>query len=203
MLLKNVFGTLLCLSALAGAAGCAKEPHVVDDNVPPVGDKLARTSRIFLEEGSNKKCQGDADCPSNELCHPERDRCFSSYPNPRMLDISLFKVEDRCMVANLYFPFDSAELVEDAKRWLQYDVRCIKSTDAKELVLEGHADSRGASDYNQKLSMERAESVKNQLIQAGLDLPIRVEGAGERQPARTGRSEKDYAFNRRVEFRLK
>jgi outer membrane protein OmpA-like peptidoglycan-associated protein len=52
------------------------------------------------------------------------------------------------------------------------------------------------------LSKRRAGYVKQLLEQKGLTLPVTVHGEGEHDPIRVGKSEQDYAFNRRVEFRI-
>ena len=199
-MIKRLFGTLACFCALTG---CAQKTRTVDDNVPPVTAKMETADPVFTDSAaSGKSCQGDADCSSSELCHPEGGRCISSYPNPRMLDMScLSKItKDQCKIVNLYFPYDSNELVPEAQKWLQYNVHCIKAIAPKELVIKGHADSRGSAPYNQKLSIERAEYVRGLLTQAGLNVPITVKGAGESMPLKSGKTEKDFAYNRRVEF---
>jgi outer membrane protein OmpA-like peptidoglycan-associated protein len=62
------------------------------------------------------------------------------------------------------------------------------------LQVEGHTDSTGSEEYNMRLSQERAESVKNALIQHGVDARrITAIGYGESQPI----SSED-AINRRV-----
>jgi len=52
------------------------------------------------------------------------------------------------------------------------------------ILIEGHADSRGSADYNQRLSQSRAESVKRYLID-NFALPeerFKVRGYGEIRP---------------------
>jgi outer membrane protein OmpA-like peptidoglycan-associated protein len=202
-MVKRLVGTL-CLSALIG---CAHEKPADTDAVPPVAGAMARTDPTFLEgKGKVGTCQGDADCALGEFCHPETERCNSSYPNPRMLDMTLTGPapgQEECAVVRLFFPYDSAELVDEALRWHQYNVRCLKSRKVTELVIEGYADSRGPKAYNQKLSVQRAEMVRGLLQASGITVPMKVQGYGERDPLRAGKSEKDYAFNRRVEFTVK
>lgn len=69
--------------------------------------------------------------------------------------------------------------------------------------VEGYTDSQGADSYNQQLSERRAESVKNLLIDQGVD-PSRIEavGYGEAQPVATNASAVGRAQNRRVEIKV-
>lgn len=74
----------------------------------------------------------------------------------------------------------------------------------KKVRVEGHTDSSGPSDVNQRLSENRAESVKNYLIRKGVS-PSRVEsrGYGEDRPKVKGEEPEANAKNRRVEFIVK
>lgn len=74
----------------------------------------------------------------------------------------------------------------------------------KKVRVEGHTDSSGPSDVNQRLSENRAESVKNYLIRKGV-APSRLEskGYGEDRPKLKGDDPKANAKNRRVEFIVK
>lgn len=67
--------------------------------------------------------------------------------------------------------------------------------------IEGHTDSNGDSDLNQKLSYDRANTVMNQLISMGID-PARLtsKGFGESKPVAPNDTPEGRAGNRRVEF---
>ena len=184
------------------ASACAHSPAAPVEKVEVAGT-LQKADPTFFQRDLESKiaCKADSDCPNGDYCHPEQLACFQSYPEPRMLDIS-FLPQPECKVVNVYFPFDSTELVPEAQRWLDYNIRCFKSRGVKALHIDAFCDARGTQDYNLKLSQKRGQQVKLLLEQKGLDIPITVHGEGEHHPARTGTTEKDYAFNRRVEFKL-
>jgi outer membrane protein OmpA-like peptidoglycan-associated protein len=71
------------------------------------------------------------------------------------------------------------------------------------VVIGGHADERGAEDYNQRLSQARASAIREILISFGID-PARLtaEGFGFSRPRAQGHTEDDWRQNRRVEFRI-
>lgn len=191
------------ITMLALTMGCAHKPAVVQEDTPQVTAQMQKASPVFVAEDSLRgSCSGDYDCATGDLCHPELGRCVANYPNPRMLNITLASssgAED-CRLVNVYFAYKSTELVPEAQRWLAYDARCLKARDAKVLILQGHADLRGTSRYNHKLSLARGQAVRQVLQQAGIDVPVYVRGYGDKRPLRNGRSERAYAYNRRVEL---
>ncbi len=79
----------------------------------------------------------------------------------------------------------------------------LKSRPKIKVVIEGHTDSRGSAAYNLRLSDNRAKSVRESLIERGVD-PSRMEaiGYGETRPIASNKSRKGRATNRRVEFNI-
>jgi len=72
------------------------------------------------------------------------------------------------------------------------------------IIIEGHASSDGSKSFNQKLSEDRANSVKTALVDKGAD-QNRLEpiGFGEEKPLKDNSSVKGRKSNRRVQFSLK
>ena len=71
------------------------------------------------------------------------------------------------------------------------------------IFVAGHTDSTGSDEYNMKLSQQRADSVKNALVQRGV-APQRISavGYGEGQPVGDNNTEFGRQQNRRVEVRI-
>jgi len=71
------------------------------------------------------------------------------------------------------------------------------------IIVQGHTDSTGSAAYNQTLSERRANSVKNALIQRGVN-PARITavGFGKNAPIADNRTEYGRQQNRRVEVRI-
>jgi len=71
------------------------------------------------------------------------------------------------------------------------------------ILVEGHTDSTGSESYNQQLSERRANSVKNLLIQRGVQAyRINILGYGESRPVATNATPEGRQMNRRVEIRI-
>ena len=73
-----------------------------------------------------------------------------------------------------------------------------------DVTIVGHTDSKGSESYNEKLSMRRATSVKEKLLELGLspDRIVGLEGRGELEPVSSNETEEGRAQNRRIEFNL-
>jgi len=71
------------------------------------------------------------------------------------------------------------------------------------IKIVGHTDSDGSDAYNLNLSLNRAKSVVNKLVELGVS-PTRLtyDGKGERQPVATNRTRNGKAQNRRIEAKL-
>ena len=71
----------------------------------------------------------------------------------------------------------------------------------KKLSIEGHTDDVGSDKYNQKLSDQRAASVKAYLVEHGIDAGrLASKGWGESKPIADNKTEEGKEQNRRVEF---
>ena len=73
-----------------------------------------------------------------------------------------------------------------------------------DVTIVGHTDSKGSELYNEKLSLRRAVSVKEKLLELGLssDRIVGLEGRGELEPVSSNETEEGRSQNRRIEFNL-
>jgi outer membrane protein OmpA-like peptidoglycan-associated protein len=71
-------------------------------------------------------------------------------------------------LGELHFRFDSAALMADAPNVLGQVVEFASAHPDTRIVLDGHCDPTGASDYNVQLAIRRAESVRAELERMGL-----------------------------------
>lgn len=112
-------------------------------------------------------------------------------------------VKKRLVLRGVNFDFDSAEIRPESRPTLDEAVRLLGDNRNVDVVAEGHTDSLGSAEYNQKLSVRRAEAVYRYLVNRGI-APERlsVKGFGETHPVATNDTEAGRAQNRRVELHV-
>ena len=105
--------------------------------------------------------------------------------------------------ADVLFDFDKSVVKPEGQSKLDDLSNKVRGINLEVVIAIGHADSIGSDEYNQKLSVRRAESVKAYLVSKGVE-PNRVytEGKGEKQPVATNKTAEGRAKNRRVEIEV-
>lgn len=124
-------------------------------------------------------------------------------PEPGGGERALSDNEMRVMSQQIYFATNSAHLTTASRALLREKAAILARNSSLTLTLTGHADARGPTDYNQRLSERRAAAVQRFLLELGI-APDRLtsEGRGEGEPAVEGKGESVWQRNRRVEFQI-
>lgn len=84
--------------------------------------------------------------------------------------------------SDVLFDFDKAYIKTEAIPALQKVAELIRTQGKGVITITGHTDSKGDAIYNQKLSLQRAQTIKDWLVQQGLNNEFIVEGKGETEP---------------------
>lgn len=105
--------------------------------------------------------------------------------------------------ASALFDFDKAVLKPEGKSHLDEMAAKLKSINLEVVIAVGHTDSVGSDEYNQKLSVRRAEAVKAYLVSKGIEANrVYTEGKGKKQPVADNKTAEGRAKNRRVEIEV-
>ena len=105
--------------------------------------------------------------------------------------------------ADAYFDFDRSVLKPEAQAKLADLVDKTKAVNLEVIIAVGHTDSIGGDGYNQKLSIARADAVKNFLTSRGVEKNrVYTEGKGSKQPVADNKTNEGRAKNRRVEVEV-
>ncbi len=181
--------------ALVNAAGCTKDDD--KDGVPDNKDKCPNTQHgvIVNEEGCPLDSDGDSVADYKDKC-PET-------PKGAKVD------DDGCRIIlketveitlQLEFKLDSSEILPRHIGKISEVGEFMRQYPDTQAVLEGHTDSTGSEEYNQRLSRERAEAVRSSLIQGFGIKPSRLVavGMGESRPIADNSTAEGREQNRRV-----
>jgi len=112
-------------------------------------------------------------------------------------------VQERIVLRGVNFDFDKSEIRPDASVILEEVVSILSGKPDVPVRIEGHTDSTGPEDYNQGLSEQRADSVRQYLVEHGIaEAHLTSAGFGESNPIATNDTREGRALNRRVELQV-
>ena len=102
---------------------------------------------------------------------------------------------------NVLFASGKYALLASAENKLSQVATVLKDQPDNKIVVEGHTDSRGGDQMNQELSRNRADSVRQYLVNHGVGGDqISASGLGSSRPVADNKSAEGRADNRRVEI---
>jgi outer membrane protein OmpA-like peptidoglycan-associated protein len=152
-------------------------PEVI---IPEEKDSLVATDlseKVVLEDSLNNVDEKSGDANAGEL------------------------INDKPLNGKVYFDFASREITDDSETFLREFISEFYLREKSMIIVTGHTDDVGTNQFNQKLSLQRAESVRQKLISFGIDeAQVIVKGKGEEEPLVPNNSEEQRARNRRVEI---
>ena len=156
-----------------------------------IGNEVENQNQLTAEQ--NRRIS------ENEQVLAENRRLIDELRN-RGIDV---KETSRGIVANLpdvLFDFGSAHLTDAARDSVRSIAHVADQSRGRRISVEGHTDSVGTSEYNQRLSRDRASVVSHELSSFGVS-PRRItsRGYGESKPISSNSSPQGRSRNRRVE----
>jgi len=171
---------LLLTSALV-LAGCAKMSMTSDASAPGVSGSMDAGRAA---DGGGAPAMGQM--PGSTV-----------RPNPK--DFVATPV-----LRDIHFDFDRYDIRPDDARVLDANAESLKSNPAWRVLIEGHADQRGTTEYNIVLGDRRARASMNYLVAQGIR-PTRISiiSYGEARPVCNQPSESCWSENRRAHFLVK
>ena len=104
-------------------------------------------------------------------------------------------------LSNVLFDYDKADLTEATRAVLQKNAEWMRRWASTKVQVEGHADSRGTTEYNLALGERRAAAVKDYLVSLGIAADrISIVSKGEEEPTCREEVETCWSQNRRGVF---
>ncbi len=109
--------------------------------------------------------------------------------------------DGKFVTRGILFEVNKADITPESMGTINEIVKLMEEHQDLKFSIEGHTDNDGDKSYNQKLSEERAEAVKNLLVQSGINTSrLETKGWGDSKPVDSNATPEGKANNRRVEF---
>lgn len=184
--------------------GCPEPDNDVDGR-PDASDRCANDPEDmdgFQDEDGCPDLDNDTDglpdssdrCP-NEAGPRDNEGC------PRVYEDVVITDDAITISQKIHFEFNRAVIRSVSNEILNTVAQVLNDFPQVTLEIQGHTDSRGRDAYNERLSQQRAEAVREYLVGQGIATNrLTSRGYGEAQPIDSNRTSAGRAANRRVEF---
>ena len=189
------------VAGLAKYQGCPI-PDTDRDGINDEEDKCPNVPGVARYQG----------CPipdtDKDGVNDEEDKCpneagpASNYGCP-VIDVVIVEKVNKA-AQNIFFSIGSAKLLAKSFKSLKEVVQIMNDNPSYKIDVDGHTSNTGGTELNQKLSDSRANSVRQYLIDNGVEESrITATGYGEDKPIADNNTAAGRAKNRRVEMHLK
>lgn len=177
------------LQEIAESSGCGFATTANEISTPSGMSEFVK--RVFFKPGNPAPLDDDQDGVINA-----KDKCPDT-PKGAIVD------KDGCWAFHgVLFDFDSDKVKSKYHPLIQNAVEVMKLNPGLTVEIQGHTDSYGSDSYNQNLSERRAQSVKKELVNQGVNSKrLSTVGFGESQPIADNTSDEGRAYNRRVMYK--
>jgi peptidoglycan-associated lipoprotein len=176
--LKTTFALLL-VGAISVVAACKKQP--------PKTTEQAKPSEAPTTPGPR------------EVAPPPRTTPAPVESSPLSGDLD--QLNRAGYLKDAFFDYDKSDIRDDARAVLAADGEWLKKYASVQVLIEGHCDERGTSEYNLALGDRRANACKEYLVSLGLDgARIKTVSYGKERPFCTASTEDCWQQNRRGHF---
>lgn len=181
---------------------CSRDKAVVDNtnvnaNRAMVNNTANGNTALVVNNNGNSSAAFDEAARIREANERARLAMQKIYPNGTPQ-----QVIEALNLSVVNFAKGSAEIPASDKPLLSQAAEMLKKAPADTRVqINGHTDNDGDMAMNQKLSEQRAESVRNELARLGVPAAmLSTKGFGETQPKATNETPEGRFQNRRIEY---
>lgn len=196
--LSGILAILMCVSMDILSAHAA-EIFFIDRGKTGGKTDTSRLSSSF-EERSPAETESRTTLPSADIGNGH-----SGFVIPHLSGSIVRELEETGLaVIHLEFALGEAEILPEHLPCIKEVQEALQAHTDWKLVIEGHTDKSGRSGWNKKLSLLRAEAVRDALVKRGISSTrLSCVGWGAERPVDETDSMEAYARNRRVELHRK
>jgi peptidoglycan-associated lipoprotein len=206
----GLIALVLCLS-VTFLTGCAKKATLKEEAVvtqeqkavsqaPAVADDAAAREKALQEQALTDQAARES---AERAAREEADRAAREAADKAKKEAGAMAaaILKELQIADINFDFDKYNLKPEAQEILKKGAPAyLKYRDYK-LVVEGHCDEQGTSEYNLALGEKRATEAAKYLADLGIEKArIKTISYGKEMPLDKGHDEAAWAKNRRAHF---
>jgi peptidoglycan-associated lipoprotein len=179
--------TITTLVLALGLGACAKQPTTTGASSPAPGSAAGSSADAMRQAGLGSGEGGRGGTMTGPGARP---------------DVRDFRPQSD--LPDIHFDYDRADIREDDARILDANATWLKANAGHLVLIEGHCDERGTSEYNTALGDRRAKATMNYLVSRGVPASrITVISYGEERPTCAQHAAECWAKNRRAHFQVK
>lgn len=189
LVLAGIIGLIVCFSVVS-MTGCAKKTVVKEEAA--VAEKKAAADAVPAKEAAVKE-QAAKDVAATEK--PPTDMASKEEA------AGAAAATVGATFGDINFDFDKYNLGPEAREILKGHAAWLAKNKDSKMVIEGHCDERGTTEYNLALGERRAVEAMKYLVGLGVDAKrMKTISYGEEMPLDPGHTEEAWAKNRRDHF---
>ncbi len=207
--------SLTCISVISALCACGQkpdEPAAQQQQASPVQASTAETPQPQPEPvAPSAPVPTPAPAPASAPATAQNSTAAAQGSSLTAQSSSLSGTETGFNIqinlsSDVLFDFDKAELKPEADSELQKAADIIRQKGKGLILISGYTDSKGTDAYNKRLSLVRAQAVKNWFEAQGLHQNYQTEGLGAANPVAPNANDdgsdnpEGRAKNRRVEI---
>ncbi len=189
-------------TAIAGETAKMNQAQMEIEQAKPQRQQVIIDIRRNQAIKAEQRAENALDEARQERAEAERARARAEELAERVNELEAQQTERGLVLTmgDVMFDFDRADLKPGGQRATVELARFLNEYPERNVMIEGFTDSVGSEEYNQNLSLRRANSVRRALIERGISSNrIETFGYGFRYPVATNQTESGRQQNRRVE----
>ena len=172
----------------------AKAERQSDKGDYDAAESSARAARKLAIKARNKALLRKADClaPGNDPTD------LTDFLDPAE---ATDKAPDPGGMRTVFFDYNAYDLTPAARKTMADNAKWLLNNPTVKVMVGGHCDRRGSTEYNLSLGEKRAQVALKYLVSLGVDRDrVAIISYGEEQPLDYGDNDRAFTRNRRAEF---
>jgi|GEM_PF-309229 len=208
--MKILWLAAVLIVAAAMMFGCAGQQQTMTEETPEQEQIVEEEAPLVDEEQvalEQARADSIAQVQAEEQRRLEEARLEAERLEAERLEAERLETERRlaeerdakASLRTIYYAFDSSSLTSKAREDLRFNAELLRQYKNWSLIIEGHCDERGTTEYNLALGERRATTVKQYYLDYGIAASqLKVISYGEERPQVSGTGKAVWSKNRRA-----